>query len=229
MRKYDFSSRDQANQSLADSIADILKTAIEKNDRGVLAVSGGSTPIDFFHLLSEKPLPWEKVVVTLADERMVEPTHKDSNEKLVHEHLLKNHAAKAAFVSMRNGHEDGEQAALACDSVLKQIGTLDAVVLGMGGDGHTASLFPGAVALPAGLDANSSRQCIAVTPLTAPYERLSLTLSALMTSGHVFVLIFGEDKAQVLQTALSANDASTYPIAAVLNQERAPVSVIYSD
>ena len=110
-------------------------------------VSGGRTPMGFFHLLSQQVLDWSKVTVLLADERWVDAGHADSNEKLVRENLLINEPAKATYLALKNDAEQALDGEAECEAALAGLDTFTVLILGMGDDGHTASLFPGSEAL----------------------------------------------------------------------------------
>jgi len=224
----EFASRERLDEALADTVVEMLGRGISQNGSATLVVSGGSTPLNFFRLLSALPLAWDRVTVLLADERWVPPDHSDSNERLVRENLLVGAAAAARFLPLKTAHDSAEQAEGNVDSILATVGRFDLVILGMGGDGHTASLFPGATALPEGLDMASGRQCLAVTPVSAPHQRMSMTLPRLLDSERIFVHITGTDKKHTLDLARKKNDPFKLPIAAVLNQERTPVTLYYA-
>jgi 6-phosphogluconolactonase len=127
----------------------------------VLAVSGGKSPVPFFHALRSQPLDWSRVMITLVDERFVPADHPDSNAALVREHLLQDAAAAARFLPLVGDARD-DVAELAAANAAYQHPTV--AVLGMGEDGHTASLFPGATALADGLDMAAACPCL-------PYSR----------------------------------------------------------
>jgi 6-phosphogluconolactonase len=224
-----FTSNEQLAVDLAQSIAADLRGAI--NARGVasLVVSGGRTPAPMFAALAQQSLPWQKVWITLADERWVDANHADSNEALVRRTLLQHHAAAAHFVPLKNaaatakaGEADGEVALAAMPR------PFDVVVLGMGDDGHFASLFPQAPQLALSLDHANKNLCIAVDPITAPHARMSLTLSALLNSHRIVIQLVGEGKWQVYQRALQAGAEKELPIRAVIQQTKTPVEVYFA-
>ncbi len=223
-----FDNRDVLDEALANTVARQLQSAIEQHRSAVLCVSGGSTPLNLFRLLSEKDIPWNQVIITLADERWVPPDHRDSNHKLVAENLLVNQAADAIFVPLYNGASTASEGVAACYERLCELGQIDVLILGMGDDGHTASLFPHADALPEALKKQSRRSCIAVQPKTAPHERISLTLSRLLNSQEIILHIVGDTKMDVLKLALREEDPTTFPVSAVLNQAPTPVEVYWS-
>nr|WHW29820.1 putative 6-phosphogluconolactonase [uncultured bacterium] len=224
-----FGSREALDEQLVQKTATLLSSAVEARGSASLVVSGGSTPLNFFNLLSQQDLPWDKVTITLADERWVAPVHSDSNEKLVREKLLVNNAARAKFLALKNSASNAEDGESECEKSLEQLGCLDLLILGMGADGHTASLFPGAETLPQALDMNSGKACIAVQPLAAPHQRMSMTLPRLLNANEIVVHITGANKKEVLDEALQMQDQRLLPISAILQQRQAPVAVYWAD
>lgn len=221
-----FASASDAAQALADAVAADLATALAERPRASLVVSGGRSPIVFFERLREAALDWSRVTVTLADERWVPPEHPDSNARLVAAHLLQRAAAAAWFLPLWNG------AATSAEGIAERTAALaalprpiDALVLGMGEDGHTASLFPGAAGLAEALDPRGTALLAALDPPAAPHPRLSLTLTALLDSRRIHLPLGGAAKQAVYRRALASGDRRQWPIAAVLCQPRVPVSV----
>lgn len=220
-----FASASDAAQALADAVAADLATALAERPRASLVVSGGRSPIAFFERLREAALDWSRVVVTLADERWVPPEHPDSNARLVAEHLLQGKAAAALFVPLWNGAEKPTEAIAERTAALAALPRpIDALVLGMGEDGHTASLFPGAAGLASALDPRGTALLAAIDPPTAAHPRLSLTLAALLDSRRIHLPLGGAAKHAVYRRALASGDSTQWPIAAVLCQPRVPVS-----
>jgi 6-phosphogluconolactonase len=214
---------------LANQIADLLNRGIKENGKASLAVSGGSTPVALFEYLSGLELPWQDVVITLVDERWVEPTEEDSNERLARTHLLQNKAAAATFIGMKNGAVTAGEGEAECERQFEKIPQpFDALILGMGNDGHTASLFPGAEKLAAATDMDSGRTCMGLAPLTAPHERMSLTLPVILASKQLFLHLTGEEKKVVLAKAQADGAASEMPIRFILRQHSTPLSVCWA-
>lgn len=217
-------------QSCADAlVTDIRflleKTLIEKN-HAVLAVSGGRSPILLFQALSTQDLEWEKIHIILVDERHVKPDHEDSNERLVREHLLQNHASKAQFTGLAYKTDN------LSDDVKKANENLpdaDIIVLGMGDDGHIASLFPHAPELPQALDIKADSPCYtAVSPPTTPYERISMTLAAMHRADCLVIEIGGAVRRDMIERAsLRVSDDS--PVSHVLakNWSGAPLQIYW--
>ena len=224
----EFENASALDIALSEKVSGLLGASIASQGSASLVVSGGRTPMGFFHLLSQQPLDWSKVTVLLADERWVNADHADSNEKLVRENLLINEASQANYLALKNSADQAVDGEAECEKALAELGAFTVLILGMGDDGHTASLFPGSDALAAGLDMNSGRDCIAVTPLNAPHQRMSLTLPRLLNSQQIVINISGASKQQVLSQAQSGDDVMELPIRSILQQQRAPLSIYWA-
>lgn len=213
--------------ALTQRIAGALKEELVRQAAATLVVSGGRSPVPLFQALSTQELPWNRVTVTLADERWVPPTHPDSNEALVRAHLLQGPAAAARFIPFWNGSAEPDGAIPAVTGNLASLPRpFSLVLLGMGEDGHIASLFPGASALAEGLSTRA--EVLAVLPTEAAHPRLSLTLHTLLQARAVVVLITGETKRRVLERALADGPVEELPIRAILRQTAVPVSVCWA-
>ncbi|MDR3428122.1 MULTISPECIES: 6-phosphogluconolactonase [Silvimonas] len=215
---HEFGSKDELDQQLACAIAAALNAAIAARGKAALAVSGGRTPAGMFKALSESTVDFSKVWITLVDERWVPVDHADSNERTVRQNLLVGNAAVAHFVSPVSAaatpHE-GEAEIEARFAALPA--PFDVLILGMGDDGHTASLFPNAPELEAACA--SQALVAAVTPPVAPHKRITLTLPTIAKAREVIVHITGEGKKTLLQDALAEQKpvVEQYPIRRVLD------------
>ncbi|MQM39034.1 hypothetical protein KBTX_03055 [wastewater metagenome] len=212
--------------ALAESVAASLTEAVAARGVATLVVPGGRTPVALFRALSRIELPWSSVMVTLTDERRVPADDPQSNAHLVHTHLLAGAARAARFVPLAG--DPGGDAAQATRSCCKRLAGLprpyDVVILGMGGDGHTASLFPGR--FPGGPDAD----CAAVTAPVAPEGRLSQSAARLAATRRLIVYFTGHDKRAVFDQALAdAGTTKPLPIAAVARQADCPVELYWAD
>lgn len=207
---------------LAGLIADRLALSIAQNGKATMALSGGSTPRALYTRLSDLPLAWEKVTVTLVDERFVPTDDEASNEKLVREILLQNEAATAHFISLRGDNETLAGAAKAANAALARLShPFDVVVLGMGEDGHTASWFAGAEGLAMALDEKTPARCVPITARKstitgARTQRLTLTRSTLDKARLCLLVLQGKDKAKAYDQALQAGPIEDMPIRAIL-------------
>lgn len=216
-------------QTLAQRIVAGLLEAIEQRGRASLAVSGGRTPVSLFRALSSIDMPWSKVVVTLVDERWVPESHADSNAHLLRCHLLREHAAKAHFVGLKTDASDPFVAVDAVEArLLREVLPLDVVVLGMGEDGHTASMFPRAQGLNEALN-SAQRICYGIRPPVAPHARMTLSAATLLGAKHLFVHIIGASKRRVLEAALEPGPVSELPVRAVLHQSKVDTQIFYAE
>lgn len=225
-----FTNAEAMAAALAEEIAGRLKAGVTARGGAVLAVSGGKSPVRLFQLLAQADVPWSAVTVTLVDERWVPPTDEASNERLVYEHLLVGKAASARFVSLKTDAATPEAGAAECHAALARL-TLpfDVIVLGMGDDGHTASLFPHAPGLAEALDTARPGLCAAVRPQTAPHPRMSLSLKALQSCRWLVLPLQGEGKLKTYRTALEDGPVEDMPVRSVLRQTAAPMEVWISN
>jgi 6-phosphogluconolactonase len=208
--------RERLATQLAEAVAEALRQDLASQERALLVVSGGSTPVPFFQALAACELPWSRVEVTLADERWVPLGHADSNARLVGEHLLKGPAAAASFVPLTTDDATPEQGAAAvAERVAGLAWPASAVILGMGGDGHTASLFSDSRELALALTTEAA--AVAVRTPSQPQPRITLSAERLHQARRHFLHITGGDKRAVLARALAGDDVRELPIRAFLS------------
>ncbi len=215
MNLIEYPDRDLMMMDLADRLASDLRVALQGNDRVGFAVPGGTTPGPLFDTLSAVRLDWDRVTVLLGDERWVPETSDRSNARLVRDRLLTGHAAAADFLGY---YSDGVEPAAALDAAadrLRQLMPLSVLVLGMGADMHTASLFPGSPELAAAL-ASDAPPLLAVTAPGQPEARVTLTGPVLRGAMTTHVVITGADKRTALDRARDLEDPALAPIALVL-------------
>ncbi len=201
-------------QALA--VAEQLRGAIAARGAATLVVSGGRSPVAFFQNLVKQELDWSKVVVSLADERWVPVEHADSNAGLLKRYLLQGPAAKARFIGLYNPAANLEAAAEQADQFLAELPPIDVLVLGMGDDGHTASLFPGSPNLAAALQEDGSRRVWPMMAPTVPRQRLSMSRALLASATNTLLAISGQSKLTTLNAALAGGNFATMPIRAFL-------------
>ena len=203
--------------TLAQDVAERLRAAIAAKGQACVVLSGGRSPVPFLEQLASENLDWAKVTVSLADERWVPVEHADSNAGLLARHLLKGAAAKARFVGLYQQADNLDTAAGKADQALLALPPIDVLVLGMGDDGHTASLFPGSPNLKAGLDLASGRRCLPLLAPSVPHQRLSMTRSLLASAAFTALSVHGPGKLATLRAALAGNDLTEMPIRAFLH------------
>ncbi len=211
-----YADRESLALELAALLADKLRRLIAVQGRASLAVPGGTTPGAMLTALGQASLDWGSVVVTLTDERWVPPRSARSNHKLIMETLLTGPAGAVRFVPLYREGAAVEAALPAVIGALREdVLPLDIVVLGMGADMHTASLFPGAVGLEAALSP-SAPSALALTQPESGDVRVSLAAAALRLAGERHLLIQGADKRAALERALALGDPMQAPVLAVL-------------
>ncbi len=224
-----FETRAELNQALAGEIVTLVGDAVNARGGASLVASGGTTPGPLYDLLCKMAAPWERVTVTLADERWVGLDNPMSNARLVRTRLIRDRASRAKFVGLKTAHAEPELAEPDVDAALRAIARpFDLVLLGLGENGHTASLFPHGQGLVPALNLADPALARAIRPV-APDDpsppRMSLSLRAILDSSRIVLLFTGEAKWAVYRQALEPGDALTLPVRAVLHQSRAPVQV----
>ncbi len=227
MQLNQFADTQALNADFAKRLTDILRQAINERGAAYLVVSGGKTPQALFNTLSQTELAWDKVTVLLADDRWLDDSQTDSNERLVKATLLQHNASAARFISLYANTSSAFDGAAQVLERVKNLPTFDAVILGMGEDGHTASLFPCSEQLKQGL-AEDAPAVLAVAPTTAPYQRMSLSAARLLNSRQLFLHLVGANKLAVLDKAMAGDDVYTMPIRAFLQHPVATVTVMYT-
>lgn len=217
-----FETLEAAALALADDLAAVLREAISARGQALIAVSGGRTPQSVFERLRQLAVDWSRVTITLTDERWVPLDNPNSNEKLVRSYLLQGSAAAAKYIPLFGGEKSPEAGQPACEARLKTLPLpFDAVYLGMGSDGHFASLFPGDDAV----DARDSF-CVAVPASESRLPRMSLTAPAILNAGKIFLLFSGADKHAKYAEAKKAGSYKEIPLRVILSQTQTPVSVL---
>lgn len=227
MNFLEFKLREEASAAAAQQILTALQNRLQHQARTQLIVTGGSSPASCYQVLATTDIAWQSVQIMLSDERWIPADHPDSNEKLIRETLLIDKANAAEFLPF---YAADMSAAERSDHFSRIIAGFEApsacTLLGMGGDGHIASLFPDADNLQTGLTANSPIYCMPVNTIASPYQRISLTLSALLKSDEIALLVFGDDKRAVIEQA--SNNIGDFPVASLINQSAVPVNVFWA-
>jgi 6-phosphogluconolactonase len=224
-----FETRLAASNAAADLLASLVRSnlASDPKAQSSLVVSGGSTPGACFDRLSAESIDWSRVTVVPSDERWVSSDDPDSNERLIRARLLQGRARQGRVLSFFREGVDARQAPALIEQDLQRLRRpFGATLLGMGEDGHFASLFPDFEGLQKALDPQDSAQCIVVKTAGSPHQRISLTISALLDSDHIVLLIFGEAKRRVFE--LANGGGTTYPIESLLHHARMPLTVIWA-
>lgn len=238
-------------QAVTASLRDAVLAALQQRGEASLVVTGGSTARAYYPQIAALDLPWQRVQITLSDERLVAADHADSNQRLVREQLLQGRAAAARFVPLvierdsasDRGHDaagglvgsiaegTAEHLIAAATERLQTLARpFDLVLLGMGADSHLASLFPGAAGIEAALDPANPALCCTVVPpagVEPALPRLSLTLAALLDSRRILIVATGLAKRDAFERAALGHWPLPSPVQALARHARQPVEFIW--
>ena len=224
----DFERADALDAALSERLIDGLAAAIDARGEAILAVSGGRTPAGLFKCLSDAPLDFSKVMITQTDERCVPLDHPDSNAQMVQRLLLQCNAKQSRFMPLYDSAVDLAAQRQALNVQFNRLPIFDAVVLGMGLDGHTASLFPGATGLPAAMDLSSDTAVTMIQPLTAPHARMTLTAARLLKTRALILHVTGDEKLSLLNEVSGGADVMQYPVGLFLAQNTPATEVFWA-
>ncbi len=224
-------------QNLAGELTVQISNAIADNGLAVIALSGGSTPKPLFKALSDYEIDWSKVVVTLVDERWVPETHELSNAAFMKRYLLDSLPDGVRFVPLYHEAGSVEESLTsvlgaychATHSSTDQPRAFDVVILGMGGDGHTASFFPDANNVAELVDPNTNAQLLTCVSPSTQVERITWSLPALLNTRYLALHFTGKNKKSVFESACEHEDATVLPIRSAIFQNKVPLNVYYSD
>ena len=202
-------------ENISQTILNELEKDLYENTLSTFIVSGGSSPVQIFKDLSAMDAKWSNINISLVDDRVVDANHEDSNEKLVKELLIKDKAKDASFISICNQSND----------LLTLKRPFNVMLLGMGEDGHFASLFPKLIETnPEYFDLESDAEIFFTKPMGDPcHKRVSMNLSMILESKNIFLLVSSEKKLQVLNQAKSDK---SLPLYYLLNQDKADIKII---
>lgn len=210
-----FNSNHESAVELARLIAKTITYLLNMQPQVCIAFSGGRSPVELFKELSNYNIEWDKVTITLVDERFVATNDEDSNEYLIRKYLLINQAEKAFFIGL------GQKNMHILDWVRNanlHVHKIDIAILGMGEDGHTASLFPDCPELQKALDISLTPQkYVITTPKSAKYQRIGLSLNGILEVPYLFLSINGAQKFHILEQAMQ-EVSYKYPISHILHK-----------
>jgi 6-phosphogluconolactonase len=226
LRRHDFADGTTLAARLASDVARALARRLQADGRASLVLSGGRTPAAFLRALGAQPLGWRQVGITLADERCVAADSPASNLRLLRESFAGTPAAHAQLPAI-----DMTAATAAqhwCDWLAQLPRPYAAVVLGMGDDGHFASLFPHTAGLAAALDPQGAATVVPGVAPVEPQSRLSLTLAALLDTDLLALHITGTSKLTVLERAQQTGSELDLPVRALLRQRRTALEIYHA-
>lgn len=223
-----FLDRKRLFSGLCTDMSDRLTATVQKRKKASLALAGGTTPGPLYDALSNLPLPWNKITCTLTDERWVSPADPASNEYLIRDMLLRRRAADAGFVGFKTNHAKASGGAATTEKRISPLMPFDICLIGMGPDGHIASLIPGAEGYAAAVDPAGTRK---VAGIHAPGaagspERMTLTLAGILASRRIVMLFMGQDKLAIYNEAKEGQGDS--PVRELLLQKKTPVHAFWA-
>jgi len=228
---------DSLAENLAGELIVKISNAVAEKGLAVIALSGGSTPKPLFKALAAHDVDWSKVVITLVDERWVPESHELSNAAFMQRYLLDSLPNETRFVPLYQDAASVEasipavlgQYCHATHSTTEQPRAFDVVILGMGGDGHTASFFPDAKNVAQLVDSTHNQPLLTCISPSTQVERITWSLPRLLDTDFLALHFTGEGKKEVFDQACEGHDATELPIRSVIFQDAIPLDVYYAD
>jgi 6-phosphogluconolactonase len=223
---WEYDSVDEMAEAVAGDVGFIIESAVDARDASLLALPGGKTPLPIFDKLVSAKLPWKKVTIVPTDERLVAVDSELSNARMLAQRFMR---AGARVIPIGGENADVDAAGNIADARLQDLPwPPDLVWLGMGSDGHTASIFAGPD-LQKALDAPKARRAVGVTPdplpAEAPVARVTLTRAALLSARTLIITIQGEEKKELLEGAIADGQSSRLPIGRLLAEAEQPIDI----
>jgi len=229
--EHDYVDAEALMAMLCSRLKAVCVDAVAARGRAMLALAGGRTPLPAYRQLAARPFEWSRVVVVPTDERCVPHDHPACNLRELRTAFEGADGLRLESLTSEDGAPDASEAA-AIAMLARHPEPFDAVLLGMGADGHAASLFPGARQLGAALDPQSRADACRLDPEPlppeAPFPRITLTLSRLLRARAIHLLATGEAKRAVLRRAQAGSDALRHPVAALLHARDAVIHIHWS-
>ena len=215
---WDYEDAEELAEAVAGDVGFIIESALDARGQCLIALPGGQTPIPIYEKLAKAKIDWKKVMIVPTDDRIVAMTDPLSNAAMLARIFLPKGARVIPFISDKA--PDHKAAGRAADARLQELPwPPDLVWLGMGNDGHTASIFAGPD-LDEALDAPKARRAVGVLPdplpAEAPVARVTLTRAAILSARTLTVVVTGKDKKKLLERAIKDGAGSPLPIGRVL-------------
>ena len=223
---WDYDSIEEMADAVAGDVGFIVESALDARNASLIAVPGGTTPLPILDKLSKRDLPWKRVTIIPTDERLVPMDDERSNVRAIAKAFL---PSGARVIPIAADIADYRLAGNSADARLQDLPwPPDLVWLGMGKDGHTASIFTGPD-LQDALDAPKARRAVGVMPdplpADAPVARVSLTRAAILSARTILITITGDDKRALLEQAIADGQSSKLPIGRVLAEAEQPIDI----
>ena len=223
---WEYDGVDELADAVAGDVGFIIESALDARDAALIAIPGGSTPLPVYDRLTRRKLPWRKVTVIPTDDRLVAVDHELSNARVLARAFM---PGGARVIPIATVNPDYRMAGNAADARLQDLPwPPDLVWLGMGKDGHTASIFAGPDYQDA-LDAPKGRRAVGVMPdplpPEAPVARVTLTRSSILSARTLLITITGQEKRDLLEQAIADGQSSKLPIGRVLAEAEQAIDI----
>ncbi len=227
---WDYDDAAEMAEAVAGDVQFIIESALDARGGAVIALPGGKTPLPIYEKLSAAKLDWKKVTIVPTDDRLVPMGDPLSNITAIGKVFVPKGARVYPITSDRA--DDYKAAGRAADARLAELHwPLDLCLLGVGGDGHTASIFPGND-LDEALNGPKERRALGVMPdplpPEAPVARVTLSLASIVSARALMIAVSGQAKRDVIEAAIAEGTGSPYPIGRVLAQSELPVDIHWS-
>ena len=227
--EFKFDSRDELVTQLKENVMEALNKGIKVRGNASMLLSGGTTPGPLYQAMSNCDLEWQNAWFAPTDERWVAPDHNDSNEKLIRETLIQNKASAANYIGLKSAPNNPRDGQKETEQKIKQLPSrFDVVLLGMGEDGHTASLFPNLEETEYALNESCVQHCAPISRGNGEVDRMTMTLNCLLNSKNVILYFYGNKKLEVFEQAKKAKSL-TLPVSYLLHQKRTSVSLFWAE
>ncbi len=229
-----FDSREELFSAVANACRSQLEKVLKEKNKASFIIPGGTTPAPSFAQLAIADIDWKNITIGQSDERWVDADHEQSNQGLTQKTLLIDNAKSAKYVAMKNSAPDPFAGESQCNSDYAAIAPFSVTMLGMGLDGHIASLFPNSKTIDQALSLNNENTCIAIDAEGCKVagdfpHRMSLTLSAIVKSELIILLVTGSEKLSVIEKAMITNDPKVLPVSGILNQQKTAVKIFWAE
>jgi 6-phosphogluconolactonase len=229
---HEFTQRHVFTEKLSERIAQQLEKSSQKQAHVLFGVSGGSTPLPVYQHLSHRPLDWQKIKLVVVDERYVPTNHPDSNEANIRQAFSSGRVSSSLnIIGLWSEQHNIDLAAIAAHHKLVALNdVLDVVLLGMGEDGHFASLFTSAERFEEATTEDSELTVYPIEPMPehAAHSRLSMSSAYIQRSGRIILAITGEKKRAVLKQAIADGDIDVLAIAALFQSNSPSIEIFWS-
>jgi 6-phosphogluconolactonase len=224
---WEYDDAAEMTEAVAGDIQFVIESALDARGAAVIALSGGKTPIPIYDKLAKAKLDWKRVTIVPADERIVPLGDPLSNVTMIGKAFIPKGARVIPVVPQAT--DDYKAAGRSADALMQDLHwPLDLVLLGVGGDGHTASIFPGPDYDEA-LNGPRERRALGVMPdplpPEAPVARVTLSRQAIISAKAVMIAVTGDGKRKVIEDAIREGAGSPYPIGRVLADAELPVDI----